>query len=151
MMASLDREARQELELPELIADALIGETLAGNGKAVDTAALSIEAGDAIEGNGAAVTSLKRRAFEGLRTVLPSGNSVRRPFHWPLEFPEVFGLSTSGFDAIVGNPPFITGKRISTTLGNSYQKYLKEFRSRTAKAQLIYVSFSFGERFSFEK
>ena len=29
-----------------------------------------------------------------------------RPFHWPLEFPEVFDRPNGGFDAIVGNPPF---------------------------------------------
>ena len=28
------------------------------------------------------------------------------PFHWELEFPEVFGRPHPGFDAIVGNPPF---------------------------------------------
>lgn len=29
-----------------------------------------------------------------------------RPFHWQVEFPEVFAHDTPGFDAIVGNPPF---------------------------------------------
>jgi hypothetical protein len=28
------------------------------------------------------------------------------PFHWELEFPEVFARDNAGFDAIVGNPPF---------------------------------------------
>ena len=28
------------------------------------------------------------------------------PFHWEVEFPEVFDRENSGFDAIVGNPPF---------------------------------------------
>ena len=28
------------------------------------------------------------------------------PFHWSLEFPEVFDRTNPGFDAIVGNPPF---------------------------------------------
>ena len=30
-----------------------------------------------------------------------------RPFHWPLEFPEVFTGEHSGFDAMVGNPPWV--------------------------------------------
>jgi hypothetical protein len=29
-----------------------------------------------------------------------------RPFHWELEFPEVFARENPGFDALVGNPPF---------------------------------------------
>ena len=35
-----------------------------------------------------------------------------RAFHWPFEFPEVFlhdGEVNAGFDAFVGNPPFIGG------------------------------------------
>ncbi len=30
----------------------------------------------------------------------------RRIFHWPLEFPEVFGGDAAGFDAVIGNPPY---------------------------------------------
>ena len=46
------------------------------------------------------------------------------PFHWEIEFPEVFDRENSGFDALVGNPPFLGGKRISTTLGDSYRDWL---------------------------
>ena len=60
------------------------------------------------------------------------------PFHWELEFPEVFEREPSagsargnlwqekppGFDAIVGNPPFLGGKRISTNLGDGYRDWL---------------------------
>jgi hypothetical protein len=45
-------------------------------------------------------------------------------FHWPLEFPEVI-VERGGFDVIVGNPPFLGGKRISTELGSQYERYLK--------------------------
>ena len=46
------------------------------------------------------------------------------PFHWEIEFPEVFGRENSGFDAIVGNPPFMGGKRISGSLGVIYANWL---------------------------
>ncbi|WP_249019144.1 Eco57I restriction-modification methylase domain-containing protein [Conexibacter sp. S30A1] len=46
----------------------------------------------------------------------------RRPFHWALEFPEV--SERGGFDAIVGNPPFQGGKKITGALGTSYRSYL---------------------------
>lgn len=49
-----------------------------------------------------------------------------RPFHWPLEFPEVFvETDTPGFAATVGNPPFIGGKRISTIVGQNYVQGLR--------------------------
>ena len=46
------------------------------------------------------------------------------PFHWEVEFPEVFDRQNPGFDAIVGNPPFLGGKRISTVLGTGYRDWL---------------------------
>jgi hypothetical protein len=46
----------------------------------------------------------------------------RRPFHWPVEFPEVF--ARGGFDAFIGNPPFMGGRKISTNLGSDYLAYL---------------------------
>lgn len=49
-----------------------------------------------------------------------------RFFHWYLEFPEVFrDRANPGFDCILGNPPFLTGKRISTHLGDRTLGYLK--------------------------
>ena len=35
------------------------------------------------------------------------------PFHWEIEFPEVFERENPGFDAFVGNPPFLGGSSIS--------------------------------------
>ncbi|MFJ8448388.1 Eco57I restriction-modification methylase domain-containing protein [[Kitasatospora] papulosa] len=48
-----------------------------------------------------------------------------RPLHWPLEFPEIMGVGgASGFDAIVGNPPFRGGQFIAGDLGPDYREYL---------------------------
>lgn len=47
----------------------------------------------------------------------------QRTFHWPLEFPEAFGLG--GIDAVVGNPPFIGGTLISGRLGKPYLQFIK--------------------------
>ncbi len=46
------------------------------------------------------------------------------PFHWELEFPEVFSRENPGFDVFVGNPPFLGGKRISTVNGDGYRDWL---------------------------
>ncbi|MGH8542079.1 MAG: Eco57I restriction-modification methylase domain-containing protein [Gammaproteobacteria bacterium] len=42
------------------------------------------------------------------------------PFHWDIEFTEVFECPNPGFDAIIGNPPFMGGSKISSTLGQAY-------------------------------
>lgn len=46
------------------------------------------------------------------------------PFNWEVEFPEVFDRENPGFDAIVGNPPFLGGSRISAEYGMTYFSYL---------------------------
>jgi hypothetical protein len=44
-------------------------------------------------------------------------------FHWPLEFPEVI-VKRGGFDAFVGNPPFMGGQLITANLGRHYRLHL---------------------------
>ncbi len=46
-------------------------------------------------------------------------------FPWREEFPEVFGRENPGFDAIVGNPPFMGGRKLRKFLGDAYLKRLK--------------------------
>jgi len=48
----------------------------------------------------------------------------RRCFHWALAFPEI--IQTGGFDAFVGNPPFLGGKRITGILGKEYRNHIVE-------------------------
>ena len=52
---------------------------------------------------------------------LRGGSPAAVPFHWPLEFPEVFDRDNPGFDAVVGNPPF-AGK--NTTIAVNADHYL---------------------------
>jgi hypothetical protein len=63
--------------------------------------------------------------LRGAVRILKAGPRGVTPFHWELEFPEVFRLNeqgrrTAGFDALVGNPPFRGGTMISNDLGQSY-------------------------------
>ncbi|WP_217140445.1 Eco57I restriction-modification methylase domain-containing protein [Streptomyces sp. AC627_RSS907] len=54
----------------------------------------------------------------------PRAEAVR-PLHWPLEFPEVMGVGgADGFDAVVGNPPFVGGQKLTGALGQDYREYL---------------------------
>ena len=55
---------------------------------------------------------------------LSRGEYPLTPFHWPVEFPEVFARENGGFDAIIGNPPYIAGRNISGMLGDSYLSWL---------------------------
>ena len=57
-----------------------------------------------------------------------SSGKPRRPFHWILEFPEVFLREQGGFDAIVGNPPYMGGRVITSKMGNAYYRALDHVR-----------------------
>lgn len=74
-----------------------------------------------VSGIGEAKWDELRAAAASLRT----GEHPVRPFHWAVEFPEVFARANPGFDAIVGNPPFLGGKQMPTYLGPVYCEYLK--------------------------
>src|SRR6185436_7104252 len=50
-------------------------------------------------------------------------------FHWQIEFPEVFARDNGGFDAIVGNPPFLGGTKVSTSNGLGYRDWLVTLHS----------------------
>ncbi len=95
-----------------------------------------------------------REGFAELRCRADELLGNRRPFHWPLEFPEVFvdtqepaiidgrlpldagdlfeelskpnDTFVSGFAAVVGNPPFQGGKKISGSFGTDYREHLVE-------------------------
>ena len=47
------------------------------------------------------------------------------PFHWEIEFPEVFERENPGFDAFVGNPPFAGKNSIAAGNVGGYPDWLK--------------------------
>jgi hypothetical protein len=64
----------------------------------------------------------------------------RKCMHWPLAFPEI--LSRGGFDAIVGNPPFLGGTKASSDLGVNYTNFLHTlFEGWHGKADLVGMFF----------
>jgi hypothetical protein len=60
-------------------------------------------------------------------------------FHWFLEFPEVF--QNGGFDCILGNPPYLGGKKISGRFGEKYQSFIKEYFEETTGSIDLVVYF----------
>lgn len=71
----------------------------------------------------------KNEAYTCLRAEVDELLKGRKPFHWPLEFPEVFvgKGDEAGFAAIVSNPPFQGGGKIINALGGDYREYLVRY------------------------
>jgi Eco57I restriction-modification methylase len=57
--------------------------------------------------------------------MLRQGEHPIRPFHWQLEFPEVFEVKNPGFDAIVGNPPFAGKNTVAAANRAQYPVWLQ--------------------------
>jgi hypothetical protein len=75
---------------------------------------------DVVSGHGEVEALLQRRKWLDVGRV--DGLFGREPLHWPLVFPEVFEIG--GFDAVIGNPPFLHGTKITANLGVAYREHL---------------------------
>ncbi len=53
------------------------------------------------------------------------------PFHWEIEFPEVFERDNPGFDAIVGNPPFAGKNSVAASNVAAYPEWLKHLHEES--------------------
>ena len=60
-----------------------------------------------------------------IAATLKQGNHQLTPFHWEIEFPEVFARKNGGFDAIVGNPPFAGKNSIISSNRLGYLPWLR--------------------------
>lgn len=54
------------------------------------------------------------------------------PFHWMIEFPEIFARENPGFDVLVGNPPFRGGRNLSAQEGEIYLQWLRTTHVRSS-------------------
>lgn len=127
-MAALDSQARVQLTAVDLIADCLVGEGLesAGNAKAQKDAeaALRTNAEFFIRGEVYYDQVIHRRVNYLMTDGLPTRARSRQPFHWALEFPEVF--QDGGFHAILGNPPFLGNRLWKSSFGNKMQAQVRQ-------------------------
>jgi N-6 DNA Methylase len=62
---------------------------------------------------------------------LLAGPKGVHPFHWEIEFPEVFGRENGGFDAMAGNPPFAGKNTIIEGQAGGYLDWLKAVHSES--------------------
>jgi hypothetical protein len=85
--------------------------------------------------------------LEAIAKTLRYGRDPLAPFHWEIEFPEVFAGDNGGFDAMIGNPPFLGGVKISNLLGMPYFSFLTTAFIETGHLA-DYVAYFFRKAFS---
>ncbi|MFB7055957.1 Eco57I restriction-modification methylase domain-containing protein [Streptomyces vinaceus] len=147
MLASVREKTRQA----SVFADLVVGAALAGAGRAEKdqdqlsfaavTAAHAVsDAGDDEELTAAELQRAETLAREWLATGKPVGAFEREPVHLPLVFPEVWE-ERGGFDAVVGNPPFLGGQKLTGAMGEVYREYLVADLGRGARGSADLVAY----------
>ncbi|MFL9458486.1 MULTISPECIES: Eco57I restriction-modification methylase domain-containing protein [Nostocales] len=126
------QEAELALDQVRFIGDLLVGKGLVQSvTKEDDADELALQVTHALEINGEErrweIDALRAKAQRMLDLGKPTEHPSRKTFHWALEFPEVFVEEPpKGFFALVGNPPFQGGQKITGTLGTDYRDFLVE-------------------------
>ncbi|MDV7246236.1 MULTISPECIES: DNA methyltransferase [Rhodococcus] len=120
--ARLLTESQQLTQRLTVLADALSGASLSG-GTAGQYGEVAAGFGLATSGSGSDTAS---KQFESNTefALTDERGQLRRPAHFPLLFPEVFASPRTGFDAVVGNPPFLGGKKLTGAYGVPYREHL---------------------------
>lgn len=78
---------------------------------------------EAFATTGGSDAKLERIISDGLTPTVETDYERWRPLHWVLEAPDVM-LDRGGFDAVIGNPPFRGGKKISGDSGSNVREFL---------------------------
>ena len=102
-------------------------------GKALDEAYadLRVAATDAYPAEGEANRTMLDDILEaGLTPTVETDYQRWQPLHWPIALPDVF--ARGGFDAVIGNPPFLGGKKISPANGSNVRLWLANQLARSS-------------------
>ena len=134
-------EVRTVRKRADAYADLVVGAQLASVKRGQDSVVIAARVGALAQqlAKGGKVDPLIEQAHAWLSLDQRDGGFDRDPLHWPLEFPEVF--EQGGFDAIIGNPPFLGGKKISGPLGTAYREHLVTVLGRGVKGNADLVAY----------
>jgi hypothetical protein len=135
--ARLLEQARTVTKRLALVADGLSAASLEG-GSDSQYLALASRVADAEQGKDPDDQVLREHV--SFRLTRPDG-SQHRPAHFPLLFPEVFAEGRTGFDAVIGNPPFLGGSKITGASGIPYREHLVRAVGRGARGTADLVAY----------
>lgn len=106
-----------------LVADAVVASALGAAGRPErEVKAASRRLQDAVAAEDA--DALAEICEAGLTPTVPTDYDRWQPLHWALAVPEV--MARGGFDAVVGNPPFLGVKSIRGALGQNLRDHLAQ-------------------------
>lgn len=150
----LQHENEGDLKLLTRVADAIVAVGLnpkigAKPGKQLNEAygVLAVALGRAFPTEGTSDdSSLKAILERGLTPTIPTDYERWHCLHWPLAMPEV--MERGGFDAIVGNPPFLGGQKLTGAMGDNVRNWLVNILAEGQRGSADLVAYFFLRAFS---
>ncbi|WP_273165858.1 Eco57I restriction-modification methylase domain-containing protein [Actinomyces israelii] len=139
---------QRELEPLKELADAVIAAGLdAGgrSGKKREEAyeSLRVAVSRAYPAEGEADTSMLEAILErGLAPTVPTDYEHWHCIHWPLELPDVI-QDHGGFDAIIGNPPFLGGQKLTGAMGANIRDWFVSVLANGTRGSADLVAYFF--------
>ena len=150
----LQRENEEDLEVLTRVADAVVAAGLdpavgAKPGKRLNEAYgdLAVTLGRAFPADGAGDDSMLGAVLErGLTPTVDTDYEHWHCLHWPLAVPEV--MERGGFDAIVGNPPFLGGQKLTGAMGDNVRDWFVNILAEGRRGSADLVAYFFLRAFS---
>ena len=150
----LQRENEEDLEVLTRVADAVVAAGLdpavgAKPGKRLNEAYgdLAVALGRAFPADGAGDDSMLGAVLErGLTPTVDTDYEHWHCLHWPLAVPEV--MERGGFDAIVGNPPFLGGQKLTGAMGDNVRDWFVNILAEGRRGSADLVAYFFLRAFS---
>lgn len=150
----LQRENEEDLEVLTRVADAVVAAGLdpavgAKPGKRLNEAYgdLAAALGRAFPADGAGDDSMLGAVLErGLTPTVDTDYEHWHCLHWPLAVPEV--MERGGFDAIVGNPPFLGGQKLTGAMGDNVRDWFVNILAEGRRGSADLVAYFFLRAFS---
>ncbi len=138
------RDYQKLVDQLSTVADGVIaaGLRLGGKpGKQLDEAYdnLRIAVDSAFVGGSVDSTMLSGIVQSGLTPEVATGYERWRPLHWAIAVPDV--MERGGFDAVIGNPPFLGGSAISGSSGGNVRDWLSNVIAGRRKGNADIVAY----------
>ena len=131
------------------VADAIVaaGLRLGGKpGRALNVAyqALEIALGEAYPDSGLFASEPERTKIDailaaGLTPTVPTDYERWKPLHWIIAVPDV--MEKGGFDAIIGNPPFLGGQKLTGAMGTNVRDWFVNILANEKKGSADLVAY----------
>ena len=150
----LQHENEEDLKLLTRVADTIVAvglnpKTEVKSRQAINEAygALAVALGRAFPTEGSGDNSMLEALLErGLIPTVPTDYERWHCLHWPLAMPEV--MERGGFDAIIGNPPFLGAKKLSPSMGQNLREWFVNILAARRAGNADLVAYFFLRAFS---